>query len=205
MGNLVSFREVEPCDAEQLLAWRGSDRVTRWMNTDVSDDVEAQRRWIESSYAKPSYYHWILRLHDEDAGLVSIADFNIDQGLTSWGYYIGNEDATGSGAYVPPFIYNWLFFFLQVRRIDIEVFEQNEPVLRMHAFHGYQRVPERDRTIRKNGSDITLLSLKLEAETWFGKTRFHRFTADLPVRRWKAAPKRHWSSWPSQRGGDLIA
>jgi len=189
MPALVTFREVDPSDASMILSWRSKPRVTDFMNTDVDNDVNAQTQWLVSCFEKPRYYHWIFSMNGTEAGLLSIADFDLDAGTTSWGYYIGEDSLLGFGAVVPPYLYNWLFRTVGLRRVEVEVFANNEQVLRMHDYHGYRRVPDRDRSIEKSGREIQLRALELHAKDWIQQHRMQRFVAEFPVARWTAGPR----------------
>ena len=52
MRSPFSLREVTPDDAELILKWRTSEKVTKFMNTDVVYDMDAQKQWISGCYDK---------------------------------------------------------------------------------------------------------------------------------------------------------
>ena len=56
----ISFREVKLSDAEIILRWRTCPRVTKFMNTDIENNVENQKSWLKNCYTKNNYYHWII-------------------------------------------------------------------------------------------------------------------------------------------------
>lgn len=186
MSALVSFREVDPSDAAMILEWRRKPRVTDFMNTDVGNDVQAQATWLSSCFEKPHYYHWVFSMNGTEAGLLSISDFDLDSGTTSWGYYIGEESLLGLGALVPPYLYNWLFRTVGLNKVEVEVFANNEQVLRMHKYYGYLRAPDKDRAILKSGQKIQLRALELHARDWLLQDRMQRFVTAFPTYRWTA-------------------
>lgn len=188
MSALVSFREVDPSDAAKILSWRRSPRVTEFMNTDVAKELDAQATWLASCFEKPHYYHWIFSIGATEAGLLNLSDFDLDSGTSSWGYYIGEELLLGFGALVPPYLYNWLFRTMGLHKIEVEVFASNAQVLRMHTYHGYSRVPEKDRAIVKSEQEIQLRALELDAKDWCQQDRMQRFVTAFPTRRWTAGP-----------------
>jgi len=186
MTSLVSFRETDLMDAALLLEWRRKPRVTDFMNTDVDNDVQAHVEWLSSCFTKPQYYHWIFSLHGTEAGLLSISDFDLNSGTTSWGYYLGEESLLGLGALVPPYLYNWLFRTLGLNKVEVEVFANNEQVLRMHEYHGYLRATDKDRTILKSGKVVQLFGLELHARDWLLQNRMQRFVTAFPTNHWVA-------------------
>jgi len=188
MTALVLFREIDVSDAEKILKWRRQSRVTEFLTTDVDDNLSAQKNWVRASYAKPGYYHWIFQLNGVDAGILNVSDFDPTQGVTSWGYYVGEYSFFGLGAMIPPYLYNWLFRFVGISKIHVEVFSTNHLVLRMHSHHGYIRMPRNDRTIVKAGQEVALQSLELTASDWLKQRDAERFIADFPTNRWSARP-----------------
>lgn len=183
----ISFREVFPEDAQMILDWRTSRRVTNFMNTDMEYDIEAQMRWLKACGTKPHYYHWIIECDKKSAGLASISDYDPAKKTTSWGFYIGNDEFKGAGGLVPPFLYNYCFRTLGVERIEAEVFFNNVGVIKLHQMHGYFFTPAGDRVIEKNGKEILLISMKLERAT-FLDSRFARYQVSFPTLNWIAAP-----------------
>ena len=46
---MISFREVNNDDAEQVLRWRTEPRISSMMLTDVEIDLHKQLQWIKDS------------------------------------------------------------------------------------------------------------------------------------------------------------
>ncbi|MDO6460164.1 GNAT family N-acetyltransferase [Granulosicoccaceae sp. 1_MG-2023] len=185
---MIEFREIRVSDAQMLLDWRTSKRVTQFMNTDIEYDVEAQKRWLQSCYTRPDYYHWIIRQHGRDVGFVSLCDYDPAAGTASWGLYIGDESATGAGGRVPPYFYNFAFGELGLKRINAEVLYHNTRVIDLHRLHGYRFVPGKDRLIEKNGKELLLIALELDAQTFFSG-RFTRYKTPFPMTHWQHRPQ----------------
>lgn len=185
---MISFREVGIDDASLILTWRMSNRVTKFMNTDVIYDLEAQKRWLLSCYDKSHYYHWIILHDDKPVGLINLADFSENESTTSWGFYIGVDDLLGYGAFIPPYFYNFLFYKLLVNKIQVEVFFNNVTVIGLHQLHGYIFTPSSDRVITKNGKEVLLVSMCLDKANWNTK-RFRKFETVFSSVKWNASPK----------------
>lgn len=185
--NLISFREVNVDDAGMILSWRMSSRVTKFMNTDVIHDLETQRNWLLSSYKKSHYYHWIIESDGKPIGLINISDYSFSDATTSWGFYIGDENSVGLGAFIPPYFYNFLFGELSVKRINVEIFYNNVNVIGLHLLHGYKFVPDRDRVFSKNNKEILLIAMTLDKEHWNFK-RFSKNSAKFPTDQWQSRP-----------------
>ena len=185
---MVSFREVKMGDARLILEWRTKPRVTSQMLTDIANDEAGQSKWLERCYESPSYYHWIVEAGGRPIGLVNIADVDVNDRNVSWGYYIGEDSALGVGAWIPPYVYNWLFRVVGIDKIVIEVLAANTTVLRMHQFHGYRGVEGSSKSVQKGEVTLDLQTMVLDADVWCRFERFQRYVADFPTRRWRAAP-----------------
>jgi hypothetical protein len=185
---MITFREVDVSDAEKILKWRTSSEVSDFMSSEFSGDLKTQENWITRTYLNSDYYHWILNLDSEDAGLLSISKIDLQERSLSWGYYIGESRYLGLGALVPPFLYNHVIKHWKVEKIKAEVLEHNLKVIAMHVFHGYVPVPESDRMIEKDGECIKLQSYSLSSSDWLTNKTYQKFIADFPVAKWIASP-----------------
>jgi UDP-4-amino-4,6-dideoxy-N-acetyl-beta-L-altrosamine N-acetyltransferase len=184
---VISFREIEMEDAKTILDWRTSERVTKFMNSDMNYDIDAQKRWLKGSFSKPSYYHWIIQYGGKDVGLLNFVDWNKKERTTSWGFYIGDESALGVGGLVPLYFYNFAFDKLCVDRVLAEVFYNNTRVIDLHLKHGYAFDPSRDHVIEKNGRFILMVCMSLDKKV-FEASKLSRRKQDLPTRKWRGSP-----------------
>ncbi|MDN3683967.1 GNAT family N-acetyltransferase [Vibrio sinaloensis] len=99
---------------------------------------------------KNDYYHWIVQVNSVDVGLISLSDYDEASGTTSWGFYIGHDDYLGVGAFVPLYLYNFIFFkSSNVNKITAEVFYDNTNTIKLHTLHGYKFESDKCRVIRK--------------------------------------------------------
>ncbi len=184
---MISFREIVIDDAKKILNWRTSERVTMFMDSDMDYNLEAQIRWLEASFSKPSYYHWIIQYGGEDVGLLNFVDWNPEEKTTSWGFYIGEESALGIGGLVLPYFYNFAFDTLGVDTVFAEVFYNNTSIIDLHLKQGYSFDVERDHVIEKNGKLILMVCMTLDKRV-FKESKLSRLKQNLPTKNWKANP-----------------
>jgi UDP-4-amino-4,6-dideoxy-N-acetyl-beta-L-altrosamine N-acetyltransferase len=184
----MRLREVRISDAAQILKWRTSAGVTDFMATDIDGDLGSQETWIRNSYLKHNYYHWIIVIDEQDVGLLSISELDLQSRTVSWGYYVAEPGFVGLGFMVPPFLYNFLFTKLQIKKISVEVFENNYNVVAMHLLHGYVRESNLDRIIEKNGVQHNLFALSLASQDWSSKKAFQNSIVNFPMDLWIASP-----------------
>ena len=180
----LSFREIEPEEAETILHWRTSPRVAKFMKTVVDHGVDEQKRWILNSRKRPDFYHWLIRDQGEDIGYVSLSEYDPINKTASWGFYVGDDERVRLGGWVPPPFYHFCFTHLGIERLDAEMLYFNTSVIDLHRLHGYSFAPQRDRILNKAGKDFLLVAMSLEKEI-FMMGRFARFQADFPTDHWK--------------------
>jgi UDP-4-amino-4,6-dideoxy-N-acetyl-beta-L-altrosamine N-acetyltransferase len=185
---MIRFRELGITDASQILKWRTSAGVTDFMTTDLDGDLASQQTWIRNSFLKQDYYHWIIVIDDVDVGLLSIANLDLEDRTTSWGFYVGESKVSGLGGIIPPFLYNFLFSQLQIKKLKVEVLETNHQVISMHLLHGYVRDFNLDRVIVKKGVQHNLCAMSLSSEDWLSKKAFQKLMTEFPMHLWKASP-----------------
>ena len=184
---MISFRELKITDAQMLLDWRTSPRVTKFMNSDIDYDLKAQVSWIEDCFEKPSYYHWIIQYYGQDVGLLNFVNWDRVQRTTSWGFYIGEEEALTIGGMVPSYFYNFAFDILNVDKVFSEVFYNNTSVIDLHLKQGYVFDVERDHVIEKNGKTILIVCMSLEKNI-FKASKFAKLKQSLPIVEWRGCP-----------------
>lgn len=194
MAQGIQFREISLEDAEKVLRWRTSARVTNFMNTDINSSLEDQKKWLQSCFSKPDYYHWIIEYQSKSIGLICLSDFLPDKQTTSWGFYIGEENFLGIGGFVPPLFYNFCFNSLNIKVIYAEVLYTNLNTIKLHLLHGYRFRPERDTIIFKNNKEYLSIGMSLQREDWQKKVRYKKNIVEFPITLWEFAPTFYNSS-----------
>jgi UDP-4-amino-4,6-dideoxy-N-acetyl-beta-L-altrosamine N-acetyltransferase len=180
----LSFREIEPEDAEIILHWRTSPRVAKFMKTVVDHGVEEQRQWILNCRKRPDFYHWLIQDQGEDIGYISLTDYDPINKTASWGFYIGDDERVRLGGWVPPPFYHFCFTHLGIERLNAEMLHFNSSVIELHRLHGYSFMPHRDRILNRAGKDFLLIAMSLDKGIFLAG-KFARFQADFPTDHWK--------------------
>jgi RimJ/RimL family protein N-acetyltransferase len=181
---MFTFREIEKTDAQMILSWRTSNRVSKYMNTPVNHGVEDQEQWIISSRTRSDFYHWLIVFQEKPIGYISLNEFDREAKTTSWGFYIGEEEEAGLGGLVSPYFYNFCFDALGVKKVNAEILYFNTRVIELHLLHGYEFTPERDRLLTKKGKDILQVAMSLD-KARFKKSKFARFQSEFPISYWQ--------------------
>ena len=161
---MLFFREVLPSDAQMLLNWRLDESISKFMISDIQDDINTQVKWLLDCYEKADYYHWIIEFHNKPVGLISFSQYSTEEKSLYMGFYIADNSARGIGAIVPISFYNFAFNQLNVNCVRAEVIYFNTSVIDLHLMHGYEFEPEKDRVVEKDGKLVLLIAMKLSRD-----------------------------------------
>ncbi len=140
----IRLRLVEINDAEFILSLRLNEKYNNFISK-VNDDIEGQKKWIESYKKNESkqkeFYFIIERIDGLECGTVRIYDLQPDS--FSWGSWILNEDKTRFSAIESAFlVYQFGFDFLNFNQSHFEVMKENKSVISFHEKMGATRVGE---------------------------------------------------------------
>ena len=97
--SIFQFAVPEVSDAEQILRWRTSPRISAFMLSEVDNDLGRQRAWLARVAERSDYFHWLIRLKDQNIGIINITCLGDD--IYCWGYYIGEDASLGYGGLCP--------------------------------------------------------------------------------------------------------
>ncbi len=185
---MLSFREVLLSDAQMILNWRLDESLSKFMLSDIDDDINIQKEWVSSCYNRPDYYHWIIEYQNKPVGLISFSQYSIVDKSCYFGFYIAESSARGIGGIVPLYFYNFAFNKLNIDCVRVEVAYFNTSVIDLHLLHGYDFEPEKDRIVVKVDKSILFIGMKLNREK-FNLKRFSRCKFLFPIEKWKAINK----------------
>lgn len=175
MFKFIKLREEH---LEMVLNWRTKEDVTRYMITDIEYNLDNQKKWFNKISNSVSDKYWIITFNDKPIGVISLNDIDYKNKRTRWGYYIGEEEYRMYGAVIPHYLYNYVFETLGLIKINAEVLEGNENVIKINLLHGYREVGVLKRHVCKNNEFYDLFLLELSKEDW-KKTikRHHKYKA----------------------------
>ncbi|MQP67316.1 GNAT family N-acetyltransferase [Niveispirillum sp. SYP-B3756] len=181
----LSFRLPVQDDAATLLAWRRLPEVTSNSFTDIDDDLDKQRAWIERCNTRNDYHHRIIQVDGVDVGYASITITQPLWGVGSIGTYMGDRRGrTGIGALNFAPVLNHCFYTLGLRKLVNQIFADNDRVRKGQTMLGYRHVGVLHAHAMKNGVPRDVHLFEMLAEDWAAIR--HRFSllADMDGRVW---------------------
>lgn len=146
IANTIKLRLIDSDDAEFVLSLRLAENYNKFLSK-VEDDIEAQKRWIETykieEKLENQFYFIIETIDGKPCGTVRVYDFK-DTSF-SWGSWILNENKTRLSAIESALlVYEFGFEKLNYQKCHFEVMKGNEKVVDFHSKFGAKIVNEDD-------------------------------------------------------------
>ena len=178
---MISFKKIRELDMEMLLNWRISPDVSRFMKTDIENNLPKQLEWYEKSvkiHQPPR--HWIINFNDRPIGYISLEKYDELNQETSWGFYIGELDALNIGGVVPAYFYNYIFLKRNLKLIKVtgHAFSNHFKILKLHKYYGCEEVCIIRSAVKKIGINYDITKIEMTRDKWsLQKNRFRNLYA----------------------------
>lgn len=148
---MLKFVKMREEHLPLVLKWRTLPEVTRYMFTDIDNDMRKQELWYKRISLDSANRYWIISLNERLIGVVSLNDIQTTHKCCSWAFYIGEPDCRLIGGMIAPYVYRYVFEVLGFKKITGEVMEGNENVRKMHVVQGCRQVGEWKQHVFKYG------------------------------------------------------
>ncbi|WP_427071498.1 UDP-4-amino-4,6-dideoxy-N-acetyl-beta-L-altrosamine N-acetyltransferase [Lysinibacillus fusiformis] len=142
---------IEEQHLQQILDWRTSAEITRFMYTDIEYSLENQKKWLNTIRADQKGHYWLIEYRDEIIGYISITEIDWKHKRGAWNFYIGNMKYAMLAGFLGAYMYNYAFTELGLQKLIGEVMDINEGVQKLHLKQGARTVGVYERHICKNG------------------------------------------------------
>jgi UDP-4-amino-4,6-dideoxy-N-acetyl-beta-L-altrosamine N-acetyltransferase len=181
MMSMVDFKRLEKSHLEMVLKWRTDPEVSRYMASDIENDLDKQGQWYQKTLGDTSCGYWVIYCRNVPVGLIGVVDINREHRFCSWTYYIGDAEFRSEiGGYVPPFFYNYIFNELKLNKIITDVMAENQNVIKLHRFYGHRDIGLFHEHYYKNGRYHDVFVLELLAKDWKKlSNKFERFVSNF--------------------------
>lgn len=165
---MLTMRDVLPSDKDQILVWRNSIEVAKYMISDHVITPNEHERWFSRLPTDTRSRYWIIQYEGEDLGLASINEIDQHNKRCSWAFYLSKLDQRkkGIGSLVEYFIIDYVFEEMKFNKLCGEVLHTNELVLRMHKGFGFVQEGRLRRHVFKGGEWFDIIAISLLREEW---------------------------------------
>lgn len=175
---MLHFKRMERADMALVLRWRTSEHVTKYMYTDVEDDMDKQLQWFDKISNDASQKYWIIYAKEIPIGLIALTSIDWVNKKATSGHYVGNLDYALIASRILPYLLNYVFFELGLNKLHIEVMSDNKNMLAMEYQYGFRNVGRFEQHIFKYGKFHDVEILEILAEHWTTNfSKYHRLQA----------------------------
>jgi UDP-4-amino-4,6-dideoxy-N-acetyl-beta-L-altrosamine N-acetyltransferase len=146
---------------------RNEEDVRKWMYTDHVIGVNEHLSWI-SRLKKNDRQSVFVVMDDEHTplGVVSVNAIDRLHKKSDWAYYLTKNARGGLGSALEYFFINFIFDSLGIEKLNCEVIEGNDGIVKLHKKFLFQEEGFRRSNIIKCGARIGVHFLGLTREEW---------------------------------------
>lgn len=162
------LRKIKESDLEQIIEWRMSPSVTKYMNTDPVLTLEKQKNWYEGLKSNIDVRYWVIEVDGIPAGVINLTGLSNSDGSVAYAYYIGEKKYRSFELAVSleMSMYDYVFYTLGKESIWADVFTDNAGVIRLHELCGAEIVEIKKQHVEKKGIKHDVAFLRTTKEKW---------------------------------------
>ena len=158
---MIDFITLKKKHLPMLLEWRTRPEITRFLNTDVKNDMENQLKWFDKIKKDKKSLYWLISYKDELVGLNSLNDIDWRNKFCYGGFYIVKPSFRAIlGYYVPHLTLNYIFTNTDLNKSIANILTDNERVVSLYKEIGYREVGVLKNHIKKNGKYHNMILLE---------------------------------------------
>ena len=163
-----SCRKLEAGDLENVMCWRLSPQVTKFMNTDPVLTLDGQKRWFEKLSSAGEVLYWIILVDGIPCGVINLADIDAVSKRCTWGYYVAEKKlrSFNLAMSLEMSLYDYAFDKMKFNKVTGESFCLNTAAVKMHELCGCKTEGILRQHILKNGQYYDVCVQSMLAEEW---------------------------------------
>ena len=161
-------RKLEVDDLENVMHWRMSQHVTKFLNTDPMLTLDEQKRWFEELGKSGVFYYWIIEVDKIPCGVIYLSDIDMSNKRCTWGYYVAQKQlrSFNLAMSLEMSLYDYVFNKIALNKITGESFCINVVAVKMHELCGCKTDGILRQHIYKNGQYYDVCVQSMLAEDW---------------------------------------
>lgn len=138
IGDNIYLREIEISDTEDIIRWRNQEEVRKFFINQQPFTRQGHLDWFHNMIQTGKAVQFIItnKNDNKSIGSVYLRDIDYDHSKCEYGIFIGEPDykGCGIGTQAAKLTIKYAFEVLQLNRIFLRVFADNE-----RAIHSYQK------------------------------------------------------------------
>ncbi|EIH9369701.1 UDP-4-amino-4,6-dideoxy-N-acetyl-beta-L-altrosamine N-acetyltransferase [Escherichia coli] len=185
--NLLNIVHSSEDIQEKVRIIRNEPQIRKWMYTDHLIAKDEHKNWIERlSNESRNIVYVVMNDNDEPIGVVSVNSIDLKNKKADWAYYLTANSRTGVGAVLEFFVIDYVFNYLHLEKLNCEVIEHNDAVVRLHEKFGFKQEGFRESNILKDNKRFGVYHLGLTKEKWnqmreFLKDKYYKIFSQYMV------------------------
>ncbi len=182
MKRSITLRELIHLDVERQLAvreLRNEPSVRTNMYTNHEIDVNEHLGWIAGLKTDRRQIVFAVLEEDQPVGVASVNAIDRIHRKADWAFYLTPTARGGLGAAIEMAMITFVFDTLGLEKLNCEVIERNEPVVKLHEKFGFQREGFREANVIQSGYRIGVHFLGLRKDQWDRETVRARYESLL--------------------------
>lgn len=157
VGEKIYLRRMTIEDTDRVIAWRNAPHVMEQFIYRTPLTRETHLEWIRTKVDSGKVQQFIICIRENDRGIGSfyLRDINRKEGTAELGIFIGEQDALGKGYGTEAVKLGVLYGFqsLNLKKIMLRVFSDNEKAVRDYEKNGFVRMKDRVETVMQDGHE----------------------------------------------------
>ena len=173
--HLVPVRTLDQDTQMRIREIRNQLSVRRWMYTDHIITSEEHVNFLHRVSFDPR--QWMFAVIDEDqlVGVASVNSVDVLHKKADWAFYLSEQARGGLGSAIEFALIDFVFDKLAMEKLNCEVIDGNDSVLKLHKKFLFQIEGLRRSQITKDGTRRGVHLLGLTKEDWQeGRAEVHQ-------------------------------
>ena len=165
----VVLREINQCTSEQKVAVRdirNQDSVRRSMYTDHEIGLDEHLKWVDRLKDDKNQIVFVVLVEEVVSGVVSVNAIDRSHKKSDWAFYLSEKVRGGLGAALEFSLLDFVFNVLLLEKLNCEVIETNEAVVKMHKKFCFVEEGFRRENIEKEEGRIGVFFLGITKQNW---------------------------------------
>jgi UDP-4-amino-4,6-dideoxy-N-acetyl-beta-L-altrosamine N-acetyltransferase len=134
---LGNFRDVQSDDLPEILSWRNSPEVRKFMYTRSEIALKDHLVWWNKISQNPKYIYLIYEYEGVPMGVVSFSHIDFVNKNCSWAFYAAPKAIFGVGPRMEFLAIEFAFSTLRMHKLYCQVLDFNVAVVNLHQKFGF--------------------------------------------------------------------
>ena len=168
----INLRKINLCTTAQqkaILNIRNEPSIKNSMYTDHHISLSEHLNWVEKLKNDKTQIVFIILVNDIASGVLSISALDLLHKKSDWAFYLTDKVRGGLGAALEFSLLNFAFDELLLEKLNCEVLETNDVVVKLHKKFGFIEEGFKNSNIEKNGTRIGVYFLGITKDEWVAK------------------------------------